>query len=55
MCEIFYIPDPLNKSENWDLFTNKAIFTMRQIKKYIEGLYKDKQGNKKKLVGYLYV
>ena len=39
----FYITKSCNSTKSYNVLTNKSIFTMQYIKKYIEELRKDKK------------
>ena len=40
MWDVFYLPDPRNKENKWDLLLHKSIFTLEYMKRHVQSLQK---------------
>ena len=45
MWDVFYLPDPRNKENKWDLLLHKSIFTLEYMKRHVQSLQKGSEAD----------
>ena len=45
MCDVFYLPDPRNKVNRWDILLRQSIFPLEYVNDHVQSLLKGSEAD----------